>query len=210
MQPLRAWIQADEITVPAIAKGEDIRIHSDRLSLTFHGGGSELYAIATGKTYTVQEKAESFADGFISQGRLRLGAKWNECTIIPEKTTEAIAYIQNGETIDAVDIVEKINGRNQIAIASDLSITASPELANLRIGIKRLPVYLPPSVMISAAGNTIQNYDIHLVYEENRKFYYGIARSCTLIDSSQTIDAPNRTIEFIYSKLESEFLCSGD
>jgi hypothetical protein len=196
--PLRAWLVADGAVVPAIAKPPDITITSDCISLSFLGGGAELYAISIGSLYKVDEtpamyaEAETYLHGV--KGQLHLLGKTGRI-MAQDETTSAIAYLPAKGEAQGVSIVSQITGTGQLTIAEGGIIEVSSDLAGKHIKFAKFPVIQPPAVSISQ--EQFKHLEAKIVCADNDEFYLA-SIPADRIPSSQHIEQERRRIELVY------------
>lgn len=197
-QPLRAWLKADDITVPAIAKPPDINIAPDRISLAFVGGGAELYAIAIGRKYLVEKAPLLYAEGEVylqgTTGQLHLFGKTGDIAAQTEETC-AIAYLPSKGEAQGLSIVSQITGANQVVVTQGGRVEASTDLTGRHIKFAQFPLIQPPAVSVSQ--ESFEQLEVKLVCTSNNEFYLASILA-DLIPSSQHIEQERRRIELVY------------
>lgn len=201
---LRAWIEADNITIPAVAKGTDIQVSHNRIVMFFSDNGCELYATALGKRYTIQEQIQINGNFTVRNGKL-----------IPEKPSHAYAQVKSdlakqarayhGSSDDPnpVRISDRVTGKDQIVIADGGIVTVSENLSNVLVKVIALPIVFPQ--VVSVSNDDVENFVVKLICSFSGETYLAIAPQCKLIPEHQESYAERRRVEFEYVAANVKF-----
>jgi hypothetical protein len=194
---LRAWVEADGITIPAIAKGEEIQVSDRRIIMVFSSNSCELYATAVGKRYTIQDQVEIMGNFVVKNGKLIpevYNHKYGE--IKSDLARNAGAYHGNSENPIPIKVVEEITGKDQIKIEDGGVVTLSNNLANILVKVIALPIVFPKVVSVSATP--VENFVIKIVCSFSGELHLAVISQCKLIPEHQEGYAQRRRVEFEY------------
>lgn len=199
--PLRAWIQADDKIIPAVAKGTDIQLSHNRIVLFFSDDGCELYAIALGKHYNVQASVQINANFKVKNNKLipeKPNYSYGE--IKADLAKQAVGYYGNCEDPNPVRVVDKIAGKDQIAIADGGEVTLSDNLQNILVRVVGLPIVFPQVVEVS--DRAVEKFTIRVICTADGKSKLATITECELIAEPQESYATRRRLEFVLGKVE--------
>lgn len=199
--PLRAWIQADDKIIPAVAKGTDIQITHNRIVLFFSDDGCELYAIALGKHYEIQEAVQVKANFTVKNGKL-IPEKPNYSygQISADLARQAVGFYGNSQDPNPVRIVTEITGKDQMAIADGGSVTLAENLNNILVRVVGLPIVFPQVVVV--ANRDVEKFIIRVICAIGGKNKIATISGCELVPEHQESYATRRRIEFIMGEVE--------
>lgn len=221
--PLRAWLVADSVTIPAIATHDNIAINANTIALTIWGGGAELYATSLGKRYVVEPSPTSLVEAEVSlsgtTGKIRVESN-REFVIKALPKKGATAYFLTSATKGTpVDVVEIITGDNQILVKEGGAVEASLNLSGKLIKFMHFPLIHPPAVSISSAK--IEQLLVRLVYRQGKEFYLAdipvSLKPFDLVDvatgraeKAQRPEDDPRQIEFIFNPNTVKYAAMGN
>lgn len=196
---LRAWIEADGITIPAVAKGSDIQIGHNRIVMLFSDNGCELYATALGKQYFIQEQIQINGNFIVKNGQLvpeKINHSYAE--IKASLAKQAGAYCGSSENPSPIRVVDRITGKDQIAIGDGGTVTLSENLTNVFVKVVALPIVFPK--VVSVSSKNVENFGIKIVCSFSGEPHLAIADRCKLIREHQESYAERRRVEFEYEE----------
>lgn len=199
--PLRAWIQADDKIIPAVAKGTDIQITHNRIVLFFSDDGCELYAIALGKHYEIQEAVQIKANFTVKNGKLvPEKPNYSYAQIFSDLAKQAVGYYGNSQDPNPVRIVNEITGKDQMTIADGGIVTLSDNLQNILVRVVSCPIVFPQIIVVSNAD--VEKFTIRIIFTIEGKSKLATIPGCELVKEHQESYATRRRIEFVLGVVE--------
>lgn len=226
---LRAWIIADGVTIPAIAHAQQIRVKDTQVTLTFQGGGGELYATVQGFKYTKSRPISPIQAKIIchqSPTTIIGLQQGEEISSDAQRLSSVIAYFENQQRRNDLDnrtlvevfafvgASEQEQGSHSRSIWVDAASTPplvyfSPDLKEKEVIFFNLPKLNPPAILINSRITSENKGDVYVrqwkicfLYCEAKHYRLSIFDAAYVPDKAKIPDIKDkeRSLSFILNK----------